>query len=235
MNKELKHIIFLALTILFVLPNAQAQDGNYYTVRDLEVWSAAKLKYKINKDWAIGLEQQFRFNDNASTIDNYFTELGIKRDFGKHFSANFGARYIKNNDTEGKIQGYENFFRWNADFAYQHKIERFSLQYRLRYQAKNELAIEDESKKTFRFQFATEYNIKKSAFSPEFAAEIFNDFGDNKGFNNVRFTLGTTYNLKKIGKINAFFRIEKELVTAYPVTTNIIGLAYQYTIKYKKK
>jgi hypothetical protein len=235
MNKILKYSIFPILTFFLMSLDTFAQDGNYFLVRDLEVWSAAKLKYKINKNWAIGLDQQFRFNDNASTIDNYFTELDIKRKLGKHFSTAMGARYIKNNDTQGSIQGYETFFRWNSDVAFKHKVKRFLLQYRVRYQAKNELVVEDESNKTFRFQFESEYNIKKSGITPQFSTEIFNDYGDHQGFNKIRFTLGTTYKLKTIGKITAFFRMEKELLTAYPVTTNIIGIAYQYTFKHKKK
>lgn len=228
-------IFLIVFTALAIVPQAKAQDGNYYTVRDFEVWSAAKFKYKINKDWSIGLEQQLRLKDDASTIDQYFSELELKRNLGKHFTAAFAGRYIRNNDTKGGKQGYENHFRWNTDLAYDHDINRFNLKYRLRYQARNEMAVEDISQKTIRFKFESEYNIKKWQLDPVFSAEIFNGLTGNEGFNKIRFTLGTEYKTKKMGEISTFYRMEKELIGVYPKTTNILGIGYQYTLKNKKK
>lgn len=233
MKKYIINAFALAFMGLMLIPDASAQDGEYYTVRDFEVWTAASLKYKINKKWSAGLEQQFRFKDDASTIDQYFTEAELKRKLGKHFSAALGGRYIRKNDTEGKIQGYENRFRWNVDLAYKHDIDRLSLKYRVRYQSRNEISVEDENKTTFRLKVASEYNIKKWAFDPKFSAELFNGLSDNEGFNRLRMTLGTEYKTKNLGEIGAFYRIERELTGIYPKTTNIAGFTYQYTLKRK--
>lgn len=224
-----------AIILLATVGTANAQDGEYHTVRDFEVWTAAKLKYKMNKDWSVGLEQQFRFKDDASTIDQYFTEFEIKKGFGDHFSAAYGARFIRNNDTEGKIQGFENFFRWNADLAYNHDIDRLSLKYRVRFQAKNELGVEDERNTAIRLKVGSEYNFKKWAFDPKFDAEIFNGISNSEGFNKLRLTLGTEYKTQKMGEIGAFYRMELDLIGAYKKTTNIAGFSYQYTLKNKKK
>jgi len=216
-------------------PGAQAQEGTYYTVRDLELWTSAKFKYKMNKNWSLGVEQQFRFKDDASVVDKYFTEMDLKRDLGKHFSIGLGGRFIRNNDTQGKIQGFENHYRWNTDLGFTHDIHRFSMNYRLRYQAANEFRVEDDSKKTMRFKIESTYNIKKWSLDPTVSVEIFNQLTNSEGFNKLRFTIGTEYKMKSFGEIGVFYRMEKELQGIYPKTTNIAGFTYQYTFKNKKK
>ncbi|MBU2018912.1 MAG: DUF2490 domain-containing protein [Bacteroidetes bacterium] len=231
----MKRLVLQLIICLSFIEITAAQEGTYYTIRDLEVWSSAKFKYKMNKKWSIGLEEQLRLKDNASVVDQYFTELELKRDLGNHFSLAAGGRFIRDNDTRGNIQGFENHFRWYTDLAFDHKIERFSLQYRLRYQASNELKVEDISKKTLRFKVESEYNIKHWAFDPKLGVEIFNGLTDLEGFNKVRFNLGTEYKTKKFGEFGAFYRMEIELKGLYPKTTNIAGFSYQYTLKNKKK
>ena len=235
MKNYLIPIILSLFAILAVAPSVEAQEGTYYTIRDLELWTSAKLKYKMNKKWSLGLEQQFRFKDNASVMDQYFTEMELKRDLGKHFSVSIGGRFIRNNDTQGKIQGYENHFRWYSNLAYQHDIKRFSLNYRLGYQAANELRVEDDTKRTVRLKVESTYNIKKWNFDPTLSVEIFNRLTASEGFYKMRFTLGTDYKIKNFGEIGIYYRMERELQGLYPKTTNIAGFTYQYTLKNKKK
>lgn len=235
MNKHIKNIVFVAICLLAASLEAKAQSGTYYTVRDFEVWTGASIKYKMNKKTSVSLEQQLRLKDDASTVDMFFTEMGLNRKIGEHFSVALGTRYIRKNDTEGKKQGYENQFRWNGDLAYQHNISRLSLVYRLRYQSRNQIGVDDVNNTTWRFKVGTEYNIKKWAFDPKFAAEIFNGVSSSEGFNKLRLTAGTSYKMKNIGEISLYYRMEKELLGLYPMTTNIAGFNYKYTLKNKKK
>ena len=224
----------LTLILIGTIAPAMAQSGTSYTVRDFEVWTGAQLKYKLSDNWQVGLEQQQRLKDDASTVDAYFTELTLKRKLGDNFSVGFGSRYVRNNDTEGKIQGYENRFRWNADLGYKHSINDLSLKYRLRYQSRNEIGIEDEPKTVFRLKAGADYNINNWKFDPKIAAELFNGISTSEGFYKARFTLGTDYKTKKIGEFGVYYRMERELTGLYPKTTNIAGFSYAYTLKKKK-
>ncbi|MFT5725194.1 MAG: hypothetical protein ACI9JN_002318 [Bacteroidia bacterium] len=238
MHNHLKALIILGLVVLCCTPVSIAQSGTYVTVRDLEAWSSLQLKYKIDKKWSVSLEEQLRLRDDASNVDIYFSELGLNYKMSKKFALGFGARFIRDNDDVGKIQGYENHFRWNTDAMYKHKLDAFNFKYRLRYQSKNELGITkaagDLPTNTVRFKFGTDYNFKSWKFDPEFSTEIFNKLQPNEGFDKIRFTLGTTYKTKKIGDFGAYFRMENELTGTNPKTTNIIGFKYKYTLKRKK-
>lgn len=225
-----------ALLLLATVGTATAQGGETHVVRDFEVWTAAAFRYEPTKDWRIELQQQFRFKDDASTTDQYFTQLELKRDLGKHFSAALAGRYISRNDTEGRIQGFENRFRWQADVMYKHDIDRLRMKYRLRYQSRTDVPDEGDIAETaFRIKAGAAYNIKNWKFDPKFSAELFNGLSNDEGFNRLRMTLGTDYSLKKYGELGAFYRMEIELIGAYPKTTNIAGFSYQYTLKNKKK
>jgi hypothetical protein len=230
-----KHIPILMALLLIQFPRLFAQQGEYVTVRDMEVWTSVELKYKINKKWKIGFEEQLRLKNNATEVDQYFSELTANYSLNKAFTVGVGGRFVRENDNQGKIQGYENHFRWNFDLGYEHKIDRLSLAYRLRYQTKSEWVENASAKNNFRLKIEGKYNFNHWKFDPVLSAEIFNSISNDMTFNKIRWTAGTSYSAKNIGEFGLFYRMERELNESYPKTTNIIGFNYQYTIKAKNK
>ncbi|MDV7186362.1 DUF2490 domain-containing protein [Lutibacter sp. TH_r2] len=230
-----KHIWLTTILISFLFINngfSQEEEDDY---NDLESWTAANIKYKLNKKWAFDLEAQLRLKDDISEISQYFGELNATYSVTKKISLGGGIRYIKKNDNVGNIQGYEDHFRFHADASYKHKINNFKLKYRLRYQNKNELGVDDYDNQHFRFKTSVEYNFKNWKLDPEISGEIYNHLekGEENGFDKYRLTIGTEYKIKNAGAIGLFYRLEKELNQTNPETTNIIGLKYSYTIKNK--
>lgn len=226
-------IIPLLVSVFSISTCFSQEDGT----KDLESWNTIGLKYKLNKKWSFELEEQLRLDENISEISEYFTQLSTEYSISKKFELGAGFRYISENDNEGKLQGYENHFRLNLDASYKHKISDFSLKYRLRYQNKNELGVDDFANQHIRFKTAVGYNFKNWKLDPKFSAEIFNHLekGEENGFDKYRLTLGTEYKFKKMGTLGLFYKYEKELNESIPETTKIIGLKYTYTIKNRKK
>ncbi|MDO5970692.1 DUF2490 domain-containing protein [Flavivirga aquimarina] len=229
------YLKIILLTLLFTNTGyTQTDDTN-----DLASWNTIAIEYQLNKKWSFSLEEQLRLKNNVSEIDNYFTELNAEYEIFNNFKLGGGLRYIRKNDNQGNIQGYENHFRFNFDTSYKHEIADFSLKYRLRYQNKNELGVSnaegDYANQHLRFKTAVVYNIKKWKLDPKFSAELFHHFekGEASEFNKYRLTLGTEYKFKTLGKIGVFYGFEKELNETIPETTNIIGLKYTYKFKNK--
>jgi len=231
--------VFIVLFAFFICISngfSQTDDAN-----DLESWTAVKLKYKLNKKWTFDFEEQLRLDENISEVAEYFTEVGAKYSFSKRFDIGGGLRFVKENDNEGAIQGYENHFRFHVEASYKHKIDAFTFKYRLRYQNKNELGVSssegDYANQNLRFKTVLGYNIKKWKLDPKISWEIFNHMekGDENGFNKYRLTIGTEYKFKGMGTLGMFYGIEKELNETIPETTKIIGLKYTYTIKNNKQ
>lgn len=235
-------IFFATICFVSIGLGGFSQAGEWIEVRDFETWTKAGVKLKLNDNWSFGLEEQLRLKTNSSVVDAYFTEINAqyKAETGLVFGGGF--RFIRDNDNEGKIQGYENHTRFNFDLGYKHSVDRLKLGYRLRFQSKNELGISKEegdyANNHFRFKVGGEYNIKKWKFDPKLSMELFHHMeeGEENGLDKFRVTIGTSYDLKKYGDIGLYYRMEREInptTIGYPKTTNIVGLSYIYTIKIK--
>ena len=234
-NKQASFVIIIMCFMQITQSFSQTDDTS-----DWAAWNTIGLNYKLNKKWSFSLEEQLRLKEDISEIDEYFTQLSAEYKIVKNFRLGGGLRYIRENDNQGNIQGYENYFRFNLDATYKHKLNRFSLGYRLRYQNKNELGVSsdegDYANQNIRLKTSIKYNVKNWSLDPKFSAEIFNRFqedNDNNGFNKYRLTIGTDYDIKNFGEIGLFYRFEKDLNVDIPETTNIIGLKYTYTFKNK--
>ena len=234
MNK-LKHIKIVAFLFLIITNVSFSQSDT----NDLSLWSSIGINYSPTKKLDFELEQQLRLKENISETDKYFTQLSAEYEVFKNLKLGGGVRYIKENDNEGAVQGYENHFRFHLDASYKQSLNNFDIKYRVRYQNENELGVSNEegdyANQHIRFKTSIGYNIKKWKLDPEISAEIFNHFekGDENGYDKYRLSIGTDYKFKKLGKIGIFYMFEKELNESIPETTNIIGLNYSYTIKNK--
>lgn len=231
MNSKIKFIALISTLFFSISSYAQDED-----LTDWESWNSVGLKYKLNKKWSFELEEHLRLKENISEISRYFTQLGAQYKINKHFKVGAAARYISKNDNTGAVQGYDNYFRYHLEALYDHKINDFKLEYRLRYQNKNELGEDDYANQHLRLKAAVTYNIRNWKLDPEISAEIFDHFekGEENGFDKYRITIGSAYNMKKFGKIKFYYRYKRQLNEEFPETKNIIGLKYTYTIKNKK-
>lgn len=211
------------------------------TSREFETWGAIDLRYKINKKWKIGLQEQYRYSNTSAVTNSYFTELSADYKITNSLVTGIAFRYIRKNDIVGKIQGFEDHVRFQFDLGYRHTFNRFGLISRLRFQTRNELGKTQEEgdylNNHLRLKLGGNYNIRKWPLDPVFAAEIFRHYEkeSENGFDKMRYTFGTKYKTNSFGSIGVYYRLEKELNETEPVTTDIIAIRYSYTFKSKKK
>lgn len=232
MKPTLNYFSTFILCLMLSIQCVYAQSGTYHTIQDFESWSSINLKYKPTKKIKLNVSQQLRLKDNSSNLDAYFTQVGIDYKLNKQFSIGLATRYITENDDQGKITGNEYHLRWQGDLEYKNKINRASIEGRIRYQSKDELRITtDNLKKVIRFKLGLGYNIPNWKLDPTFSSEIFNNLTTEDGLYRIRYTLQTSYDLAKQSKLGIFIRTEKGLVGEHPKRTNILGLKYNFIIK----
>lgn len=231
--KNYRKIIKISLWIFLglITKHGMAQ-GEYIEVRDLETWSSVNLKYKVNKTWKMSFQGQLRLENNSSEVSQYFGQYDLTYSPFKHFAFAGALRYVRKNDNTGNVQGYENHFRYHLDGIFKHKSKRFKFKYRVRYQNKNELGVEEEARQYIRLKAGAEYNIRKWKLDPEVSGELFNRLGtEDNQLEGYRLTMGTSFKVHKAGKIGVFYRYEEELNTSFPMSRNIIGFKYTYSLK----
>jgi opacity protein-like surface antigen len=239
----MRNKLFIAITLLFFFSNTNAQEEDN---KDFALWNSVGIKYAPIKRLKLGVEQHIRLKEDASETDEYFTEVFAGFEIVKNLEIGGAMRFIRENDNVGKIQGYEKHFRYNIDLGYKlDLVKRLDISFRLRYQNKKELdledGVEDVPTETLRFKTGFEYNIRKWPLDPSFAIEIFDRkdvesslFEDSK-LSRYRLTFGTSYNLKKFGKIGIYYRYQENTRVDNDFQTKILGLKYSYTIKGKSK
>jgi long-subunit fatty acid transport protein len=216
----------LVASLLFLSSAVQAQDST--TVRDFELWTGVSVKKSfLENKLSAELTQEFRLDDDASHMDIYFTELGMKYKFENGISLGAAYRYMRNNTNSG----YLNERRFHFDLGYKYKIERFDLSARFRYSNRSEIGLSTEDGdypiNKYRFRLKAEYNIRNWKLDPYFAIETFYATTTNSynyiesiteteevaGFQKMRYTLGTSYKITDFMSLGAFYRIEKEFET----------------------
>lgn len=229
-------ILWIAILISSVstVPLAYGQDAEAVDKSDLQGWSSAELKYKVSKRWTLSGEGQLRLKDDMSLVDQYFGEFAAKYRLMSDVSLDGGLRFIRQNDTEGKIQGYESERQHHLSASFRPEAGRFSLDFRLRYQTKGDVtdAGYEETDRHLRFRARVRYNIRDWDLDPDFAVELWQPVGRNvdSGFDKIRFTLGTDWKAWKGGEIGTFYRLERELGVDRPETTHILGLSFTHTL-----
>jgi hypothetical protein len=228
-------VFFIITSMLFLCSTKlRAQQGS--STSDVQLWTGLGLeKSLVNDKLNIGLSQEFRMDKNLSHLDIYFTEASFKFEIIDNVSLGYAYRYInKNKDSNG----YQIRQRSNFDLSFKQKSKRLKLDYRLRFQSKTKKPEEysDVAQTKYRFRVKGSYNIKKSKLNPYLGAEVFYipEKHEQNGNEKLRFTAGATRKMKKLGKLNMYYRIEQELgsfSSPQPAfTSHILGLNFTFKL-----
>ena len=209
----------IGLIFAFTVMNVQAQET--VLVQDFESWNAIKLEKDLGK-LDVKAELQARLNNNASSMAQYFGQIGLEYKVLKPLKVGVGYRYIRQNEKEGFVTGG----RLDLDAMYEKKLGDFKLDSRVRYTIRTE-ADEETSTNKIRLKAGLKYNIKGWKLDPKLSAEYFRVLdGAASAHDKMRYTLSTRYKLNKKLAIGAFYRLETELKENYPADYYILGLSY---------
>ena len=152
---DLKKPFFLGLLVISCLlfctsVTAQSEGG---------LILGAELEKKINRQWSLGLEADFRTRNDFKTVDRWNLGLGVEYKFSKWLKANAGYSFLDYNMREkvehyttekgnAKIHWRPSYFgvkhRFNASLTASHKFTnglKFSLRERWQYTYRPEKAV----------------------------------------------------------------------------------------------
>lgn len=245
-NMRYHHII---IALVFSLGfNSHSIGQTTIVTSDFELWSGLGVEKSLGDHFKIGIDQDFRFWQNASSLDKQITELSLGYSFwDDRLTLGSKFRYTKDMDVD---LDFDHERRYSAFVKFEHKpIKRLELNYRLMYQNENDfgssLGANDTPTHDWRFKATADYNIKGWKLDPAMSFELFRSSDSNSelagstlaGFSKARLTLGTSYKIKNVGSVKAFYRVERELTDYYPATIGIAGVGFTYDLDnlFKKK
>jgi hypothetical protein len=223
----LKKLTFLVIILLAFL-HVSAQETK--VVRDLRLWTGAKIQKTFAKDWTISLEEEIRFKNNISEINNFFTEVGLRYRINKNFALGGGFRYTQDKTEANTYQGYS---RYNFDLRYKGKIDFVTIYYRARYQKEVEgwefYKMDVPYEKYFRNRIGVRINSLKW-IEPYVTAEIFQLFTPTSipEFHYYRIVAGVGYEPGNFGEFKVAWGFNRELSSAQPAMIYMFRVNYTY-------
>lgn len=213
------------LILTFFSFNSYAQE------KDFGVWYNVALQYDIKK-FQVGLSEEFRTVNNASELDQYFTDAGVSYKISKYFKIGGYYRFIKKKESDNSMYNRNRFY---GDLTLRLPLKNLELSYRFRYQHQNNEFSEyayNPSVVYNRHKLELSYNIPHSKLTPSLSYERFFRLNYIHTYfaENVRWDIGMEYKFNKRNRISVDYLLNKDL---YPKVKylNVLALGYKYDFK----
>jgi hypothetical protein len=218
---KIKKLTLFAFIVL-ISQQTFSQDNKY------GIWYSADASIKIVKNLKAEFAGSIRTDENASNIESFYLEGGLKYKLCKYISAGAYYRLIDREENDNKF-----YFRHRlyADVKGTLPLGRFTLSARYRFQEQTKTYIkhaeDDEPGYYNRFKFELDYNVPRIPLTPyvftEYSGQTFasNDILIEK----KRVGGGLSYNITKKQAISAEYIYLSSRVTN-PRYFNVLSLNY---------
>lgn len=215
-------ICFLAFSLIVSLTGLKAQ------VNDAGLWTNLSLEKKITKDLDLLFTEEFRFNENLTELGSFFSDIGAEYKIYKGLKAGLFYRYTNKRRVD---DSYSQAHRIYADVAYKHKIKRFEIGYRVRFQVQYKDVRSGETGPLpewyMRQKLHLSYNTR-SRFDPYLDGEIWYLFSPEwSRFDNYRLSAGIVTRITKNHSLDLGYIFQKEFNINSPETDYILFLGYK--------
>ncbi|NQU94682.1 MAG: DUF2490 domain-containing protein [Candidatus Omnitrophica bacterium] len=208
-------IFFVALTVILFLSGAcfAFDDG------DFQYWNTENISYKINEDWKIKVEEEFRFGDGVSDFYYQHSDVGVTY-AGLAEWLDVGVNYRLAFEEGSNGWEYENRPHFNATLK--HKTDGFSLSNRGRLEWR--MPENSNTKWRYRNKFTVGYPLEldQFKFTPYVADEVFVDF-DAGELNRNRLYAGANFKIIKNLSLDVFYLWQFSKKSKHWISYNVLG------------
>jgi hypothetical protein len=181
--------------------------------KDFKSWNSVQASLELTKNMDFKLEQEFRFENNASYLGDYLTVVGISYKINKFVQVRGYYRFQINRNP--KI-GYETIKRLYGDVRLKERFGRFDVLYRTRYQINilpnNDADFTYLNPQHLRHKVQVAYDIPKNKIDPFVSYEMYQAL-NNPIKNTVethRYSAGLAFPVSNQLDAEIYYRIEKE-------------------------
>jgi hypothetical protein len=210
----------LALVLIPLVIKAQEPDFG--------IWYEAKADRKIIKDLKFELETSLRTDQNASNIESFYAEPGLRYKFNDYFSAGIYYRFIEQKQGDGRFYARH---RWFVQLRGELPVRRFTFSARYRIQEQFRTYIrdpEDEIPEWYhRLRLEISYDIKGIPLKPYVNAEARSQLfsPNNIMIEKWRYIAGAEYTIHKKHTFGLEYIYNTSRVSK-PARMNTIGVTY---------
>jgi len=228
----MNRFLFITVLLLFSSIVLKAQKT------DFGLWYEANAEYNIVKKLRFDFEASIRTDKNASRIEKFYFEPGLRYKFNDYFAAGIYYRLTEQRETIDKSEGIYEFHprhRWFVQLKGSLPVNRFTLSARYRFQEQFKTYIEDAGDEipawANRLRLELDYDIKKLPLKPyanvEMQIGLFSP--DDILIEEWRYIAGAeyTFNKKHTVGLEYIYNVSKDSKPAY---MNAIGMTYTVSL-----
>lgn len=216
-----KSTIIILLVLLPVVLAGQKTDYG--------IWYEVRAEKKIVKGLRFDIETSIRTDQNASHIEEFYLEPGLRYKFNDYFAAGIYYRFIEQEEKDDK---YHPRSRWIAQVkGTLPSVYRFTLSARYRMQVQNKTYINDiEDEEPLwgqRLRLELEYDVKGIPIKPyaNVEAQRLLSVPTETTIDKWRYIIGAEYTLNKKHTFGLEYIYNESRVTK-PAYMNLLGVTY---------
>ncbi len=209
---------FLQLMVLTLSLTVLAVKGYGYDDGDFQIWHTENQEVKINKDFKVTLEEEFRFGDDASEFYYHHYDAGLVYSLNKNFDLSINYRQI----YEKKKGDFKEENRPHINATIKAEAYGFKFEDRNRFQYRHFDYQSDLRQYRNKFTAKFPWKFTKMEIQPYLADEIFLDF-QNKSFSRNRFYAGFGMGLTENLKLEVYYLLQSSRSTKEWTDANVLG------------
>ena len=204
--------------VLFCAPLAQA-----YSDGDFQIWNTDTQEYKINKDFKVSLDEEFRWGGDAREFFYQHYDLGLSYKLSKYWSVGGGYRQAYEL-RKGKFKP-ENQPYITATLSL--SAAGIIFESRNRFEYRNFCYKADSGR--YRNKFTLKYPLKIAKFEvkPFLSDEIFFGFGGTNKFNQNRFSSGFGFDIIENIKAEIYYMLVTSESSKRWIDSNVLGIKFK--------
>lgn len=229
----MRRVILLLFLLGVQCPAWSRNDLNY---SDAGMWFTLGLDYKLNKKWSILVAEEIRFRENYSRLNLFYTNLGVEREFGKHWKTSLVYRNIQRMNLDNSFI-IRHRLMWDASARTKYRDFSFSYRHRLQveYRGINSVPTGKVPEWYSRHKFEIGYQYSKT-WEPYVSAEFRYQIQDPRNeesehtWHRARVIGGVNYKLNKRHKFGAYYLVQRVFNVSNLEHLYITGLEYNATL-----
>ena len=118
-------ILLLLASFFAEIVNGQEEGLN----KDLQMWDTFRLTVPVSENWSVALQNEVRFSDDISKLDEYIFKLYAHHKFSKKIGLSFGYKYIDRPDGPNEQEPW-------AEVVFPKTINKWQLSHQVRFEAR---------------------------------------------------------------------------------------------------
>lgn len=215
--------------VFFVVRSAFAQSTDY------GLWGTLQIEKNFTKKFSLSLEQEIRFDENCSQLDELYTEISSSYRLVRGWKIGLGYRFIEKVNREKYYVNNLRFghrFLGEIQYRYRYRSWTFLFRTRLESELKNVYSSEKGTVPGWDWKNKVEVKYQLGRFEPYAGGEARFQIRDPRHpesdflFNRYRIFAGSDFSILKGHSVGIYYLLQEEWNLSDANAMHVIGLNY---------